>query len=160
MQIFMNGTPAVAAAPGLAAAPIAAVMPMAGRDDGVSGNWGVAGRPPRQAGEPPRDMGEAMKDVQDNNRRVAAMIDAMKAAGIPIPPALAAEAAALPEESPAEVQARKQRNPIMVSGGPMDSQGFTAPAGRQPAMEGKQHSGSPVTTRWLRSFLGLGAPPG
>ncbi|PNW78958.1 hypothetical protein CHLRE_09g395769v5 [Chlamydomonas reinhardtii] len=136
MKIFMNGTPAVAAAPGLAAAPIAAVMPMAGRDDGVSGNWGVAGRPPRQAGEPPRDMGEAMKDVQDNNRRVAAMIDAMKAAGIPIPPALAAEAAALPEESPAEVQARKQRNPIMVSGGPMDSQGFTAPAGRQPAMEG------------------------
>ncbi|KAG2426084.1 hypothetical protein HXX76_013272 [Chlamydomonas incerta] len=136
MKIFMNGTPAVAAAPGLAAPAVAAVMPVAGRDDGVSGNWGVAGRPPRQAGEPPRDMGEAMKDVQDNNRRVAAMIDAMKAANIPIPPALAAEAAALPAESPAEVQARKQRNPIMVSGGPMDSQGFTAPAGRQPAMEG------------------------
>ena len=144
VHAYLGMNPAVAAAPALAAAPaVAAMVPIAGRDDGVSGNWGVAGREgPRGPGEPPKSMGEVVKELDDNKRRMAAIIDAMKAANIPVPPGVdGADGAGAAGESP--VQVSRQRNAIAVNAGPMMPGGpmGAAPGRNLPALEGKSWRG-------------------
>ena len=147
VQAVLGLSPAAAAAmaglPGAGGAPGLALM--AGRDDGVSGNWGVAGRDvPRWPNDQPKNLVEIARDVDDNRKRVAAIIDAMKAANIPIPATLAAEAAGDDFSTPEGAAAAEQRrrNAISVSAGPLQPGGpgagqFMSPGRKLPGMEGE-----------------------
>ncbi len=139
MQAALATVPALAVAPALVAKEGAG--PSAGRDDGVSGNWGVPGRDPRGPGEAPApSVTDLRRELDRYKDRTNALADAMQAAGIPVPPPGGPDEAPAPAEGSPEAVARK-RNAIAVSpahyGGP-EHQGFAGP-GRGPAGAGREY---------------------
>ncbi|EFJ51151.1 hypothetical protein VOLCADRAFT_87941 [Volvox carteri f. nagariensis] len=141
VQAFLGMSPAgvvpvAAAAPEVAKA--VAVAPAEGRNTGVE-PWGAPGREPRQPGQEVKNLGEVVRDVDHNNRRMAQLEEALRAAGIPIPPPQQATAVAVaPGQEPAGQQQR-QRNPIAVTAGGLQdggATGFAAPGRKMMALEG------------------------
>ncbi|KAG2495829.1 hypothetical protein HYH03_006068 [Edaphochlamys debaryana] len=115
------------------------------QDPGMSGlpeSWGQPGREPRQQGDPPRNMGEVVKDVDYNTRRTRQLEDAMRAAGIPVPPPPTdgpgkGDGGQWAGSTPEEVAARK-RNAINVQGGHPDygPPTYAAPGTKLKSLEG------------------------
>ncbi|GLC51910.1 hypothetical protein PLESTB_000561900 [Pleodorina starrii] len=157
------GPAAAAAAAGPEAARQVAVAPGEGRSAGVE-PWGSPGREPRQPGQEVKNLGEVVRDVDTNNRRMAQLEEALRAAGIPIPPTLPAGVSTVAVSGAPPEQAGRQRNPINVTAGGLQegATGFAAP-GRKllPALEGLPEPAQVELARMaddmrrLQAFLGM-----
>ncbi|GFR45288.1 hypothetical protein Agub_g6396 [Astrephomene gubernaculifera] len=169
MQAFLGMGPS-ASGPGAAGpdAPGAAGVAASGeaRSVGVE-PWGAPGREPRgQAGqEPARNLGDVIKEVDGNRWRMAALEEAVRAAGIPVPTAPMATTVAVAGSSEAQSRAR---NPVNVTAGdvPVAAAGAVgfAPPGRKllPALEGLPEPAQAELSRLsddvkrMQAFLGMG----
>ncbi|GLC35169.1 hypothetical protein PLESTM_000287000 [Pleodorina starrii] len=157
------GPAAAAAAAGPEAARQVAVAPGEGRSAGVE-PWGSPGREPRQPGQEVKNLGEVVRDVDTNNRRMAQLEEALRAAGIPIPPTLPAGVSTVAVSGAPPEQAGRQRNPINVTAGGLQegATGFAAP-GRKllPALEGLPEPAQVELARMaddlkrVQAFLGM-----
>lgn len=82
VQAILANSPAIAATPAAAAALAQAGAPPPGAsDDGMSGNWGVGGRPPASGG-PEKNVSEIIREMDNNKRRIEALENVVRG-GVP-----------------------------------------------------------------------------
>ncbi|GIL42389.1 hypothetical protein Vafri_370 [Volvox africanus] len=140
VQAFLGMSPA-GVVPVAAAAPegakAVAVSPAEGRSTGAE-PWGAPGREPRQPGQEVKNLGDVVRDVDNNNRRMVQLEEALRAAGIPVPPPQLASSVAV-SGAPEQAGQQRQRNPIAVAMGGMQeggATGFAAPGRRPLVLDG------------------------
>lgn len=96
----------------------------------------------------PLPAAEIVREVDTSRRQLAGMGEAMRAAGIPLPPALEKELN-MPAATPEQLQEARKRNAILVTPGlaPEGTAGFAPPQRKGPA-DGKR-GGAGVDARLL-----------
>ncbi|GIL95888.1 hypothetical protein Vretimale_1824, partial [Volvox reticuliferus] len=140
VQAFLGMSPAgvvPVAAVAAEGAKVMAVSPAEGRSTGAE-PWGAPGREPRQPGQEVKNLGDVVRDVDNNNRRMVQLEEALRAAGIPIPPPQPLSAVAV-SGTPEQAGQQRQRNPIAVAAGGMQeggATGFAAPGRRPLVLDG------------------------
>ncbi|GIL42392.1 hypothetical protein Vafri_370, partial [Volvox africanus] len=167
VQAFLGMSPAPGGPAGPEGAKAVAVSPAEGRSTGAE-PWGAPGREPRQPGQEVKNLGDLVKDMDDNKQRLRQVEEALRSAGIPLPPPVAA-GAVTPTE-PQQPGGQRGRNLVAVSPGLVPAQegaaGFSAPR-RPPGQEASPESlparvdALQDDVQKVKAFLGMqGAPPG
>ncbi|KXZ54829.1 hypothetical protein GPECTOR_4g900 [Gonium pectorale] len=168
VQAFLGmGPPGTVAGQAAGAEAVKAAGGAGGAGDGrgvSSEPWGVPGRDPRALAQEPRSLGEVVRDTDDTRKRIIELEDAMRAAGIPVPPP--GGAAPGTNVSGSTEQAQRQRNAIAVTPGlaPEGATGFAPPGRKLPAPAGFPEPAQAELARIaddlkrVQAFLGMGPP--